>query len=204
MARIDPPGRPAEVPGLALRTWMSRAWHSRPRHVPASHTSAPDIRALLDALPIGALLVDAEGFWYLLGRSDDTIKVAGKRVGPAEIESVLTQHPQVAEAAVIGIPDDVKGQALVCFCVRAGAAPLERDVLRDLVIRAFGRTLTPKVVEFVDELPKTRNGKVMRRVICAAFLAREVGDITALDNPDAVARIRSLGIAYRAASSNSR
>jgi acetyl-CoA synthetase len=143
--------------------------------------------------------VDHEGSWYILGRSDDTIKVAGKRVGPAEIESVLTQHPQIAEAAVVGIPDDVKGQALVCICVRAGDTPAPRDVLRDLVIRAFGRALRPTLIEYVEELPKTRNGKVMRRVIRAAFLAQEAGDLTALDNPDAVAAIRSLGIAYRAA-----
>jgi acetyl-CoA synthetase len=192
-----------QVGELAIRRpWigMSRGfWNDPDRYLETYWSQVEDVWVHGDWA-----LVDADGFWYLLGRSDDTIKVAGKRVGPAEVESVLTQHPQVAEAAVIGIPDAVKGQALACFCVRVGDASLERDVLRQLVTRAFGRALTPKVIEFVDEVPKTRNGKVMRRVICAAFLAREVGDITALDNPAAVGRIRSLGIAYRAASSTTR
>lgn len=137
--------------------------------------------------------IDVDGFWYILGRSDDVVKVAGKRVGPAEIESVLTRHPQVAEAAVIGIPDHVKGNALVCFCVIVGVPPVKADTLRDLVIAAFGRSLIPKFIEYVSELPKTRNGKVMRRVIRAAFLGEKEGDLTALDNPHVVADIRRIG-----------
>jgi len=137
--------------------------------------------------------VDADGFWYILGRSDDTIKVAGKRIGPAEIESALVQHPLVAEAAVIGIPDELKGQAIVCFCVPSADVPPGEDVLRELVVNAFGRSLRPHAIVSVDELPRTRNGKVMRRVIRAAFLGEEDGDVSALENPSAVSRIRALG-----------
>ena len=141
--------------------------------------------------------VDADGFWYILGRSDDTIKVAGKRIGPAEIESAVVQHPQIAEAAVIGIPDDLKGQAIVCFCVPSTHDPLREEDAERLVVDAFGRSFRPHRIEYVGELPKTRNGKVMRRVIRAAFLGQDEGDLSALDNPAAVAHIRSLGIAYR-------
>lgn len=137
--------------------------------------------------------VDADGFWYILGRSDDTIKVAGKRIGPAEIESALVQHPLVAEAAVIGIPDELKGQAIVCFCVPSADVPPGEDVLRELVVNAFGRSLRPHAIVSVDELPRTRNGKVMRRVIRAAFLGEDDGDVSALENPSAVSRIRALG-----------
>jgi acetyl-CoA synthetase len=137
--------------------------------------------------------IDADGFWYILGRSDDTIKVAGKRLGPAEVESVLVEHPAVMEAAAIGMPDEMKGQALACFCVlRPGHDPdptLAEDLKR-LVAARLGKPLRPGAVEFVAELPKTRNAKVMRRVIRAAYLGDPLGDLTALENPRAVEAIR--------------
>jgi acetyl-CoA synthetase len=138
--------------------------------------------------------VDADGLWYILGRSDDTIKVAGKRVGPAEIESVLVGHPDVSEAAAIGVPDETKGEALVCFCVLAsGRVPDEalRRELHDRIVTELGRPFAPHAVMFVRELPKTRNAKVMRRVIRAAFLEQDPGDTSSLENPDAVAGIRA-------------
>jgi acetyl-CoA synthetase len=127
-----------------------------------------------------------------LGRSDDTINVAGKRVGPAEIESVLVDHPAVSEAAAIGIPDAVKGEAVACFCV---LKPGEKSTslaeeLKEKVARALGKPLQPAVVKFVGDLPKTRNAKVMRRVIRAAYLAEDAGDLSALENPQAVDEIR--------------
>jgi acetyl-CoA synthetase len=134
-----------------------------------------------------------DGLWYILGRSDDTIKIAGKRVGPAEVESVLVSHPGVSEAAAIGVPDDVKGEALVCFCVlKSGFAGDEslRQSLKELVARDMGRPLAPRDVKFIEELPKTRNAKVMRRVVRAAFLGGDPGDVTALENPDAVAAVQ--------------
>jgi acetyl-CoA synthetase len=137
--------------------------------------------------------VDEDGLWYIHGRSDDTIKIAGKRVGPAEVESVLVSHPNVREAAAIGVPDEIKGQEIVCFCVlKAGPSgnPDElRDELRRLVAKELGKPLTPRDVRFVRDLPKTRNAKVMRRVIRAAYLGQDAGDVSSLENPQAVAEI---------------
>jgi len=137
--------------------------------------------------------IDDDGLWYILGRSDDTIKIAGKRLGPAEVESVLVEHPAVLEAAAIGIPDPAKGQALVCFCVlrpeHAGSTQLADD-LKALVATRLGKPLRPAAVEFVADLPKTRNAKVMRRVIRSAYLNEPAGDVSALENPQAVEAIR--------------
>ena len=137
-------------------------------------------------------VVDDDGLWYILGRSDDTIKIAGKRLGPAEVESVLVEHPAVIEAAAIGVPDEMKGQALVCFCVLrpghdAGRA-LEQE-LTALVATRLGKPLKPAAIRFVPDLPKTRNAKVMRRVIRAAYLGDPPGDLSSLENPDAVEAI---------------
>jgi acetyl-CoA synthetase len=136
--------------------------------------------------------IDEDGLWYILGRSDDTIKIAGKRVGPAEVESVLVEHPAVIEAAAVGVPDELKGQALVCFCVlRKAAAPdaVLADALKALVAERLGKPLRPKRIEFVADLPKTRNAKVMRRVIRAAYLGEPPGDLSSLENPQAIADI---------------
>jgi acetyl-CoA synthetase len=137
--------------------------------------------------------IDADGLWYILGRSDDTIKIAGKRLGPAEVESILAEHPAVLEAAAIGVPDPTKGQALVCFCVlRPGSPPngTLAEELRATVAARLGKPLRPAAVEFVLELPKTRNAKVMRRVIRAAYLDEDPGDLSSLENPRAVDEIR--------------
>jgi acetyl-CoA synthetase len=139
--------------------------------------------------------IDEDGLWYILGRSDDTIKIAGKRLGPAEVESVLVEDPAVVEAAAIGVPDQLKGQALVCFCVlRAGheAAPAVVDRLKALVAERLGKPLRPEAIEFVRDLPKTRNAKVMRRVIRAAYLGDDSGDLSSLENPQAVADIQAI------------
>src|SRR5206468_3203555 len=99
-----------------------------------------------------------DGLWYVLGRSDDTIKIAGKRLGPAEVESVLVGHAAVAEAAAIGVPDELKGEALVCFVIlrpnQAGSDTLARE-LQDLVAAALGKPLRPHAVHFVVDLPRT-------------------------------------------------
>jgi acetyl-CoA synthetase len=138
--------------------------------------------------------VDSDGLWYILGRSDDTIKIAGKRLGPAEVESVLVGHPAVVEAAAIGVPHAVKGSELVIFAVlRPGAVPSEalRKELQELVVASQGRALAPGDILFVDDLPKTRNAKVMRRMIRAAYLGEDPGDTSSLVNPEAVQQIRS-------------
>jgi acetyl-CoA synthetase len=136
--------------------------------------------------------IDKDGMWYILGRSDDTIKVAGKRLGPAEAESILVSHPDVVEAAAIGIPDEIKGNALVVFCVLVpGRQPDEQlqVELKDVLAKSLGKPLAPKRVLFVSDLPKTRNAKVMRRMIRAAYLRLDLGDTSSLQNPDAVTEI---------------
>jgi acetyl-CoA synthetase len=137
--------------------------------------------------------IDGDGLWYILGRSDDTIKVAGKRLGPAEIESILVAHPEVVEAAAIAVPDDIKGNAVVVFCVlKAGVEP-EESLRRDLqgrVIASLGKPLAPREIRFVSDLPKTRNAKVMRRMIRSAYLGQDPGDTSSLVNPEAVEEIR--------------
>ena len=137
-------------------------------------------------------LVDDDGMWNILGRSDDTIKVAGKRLGPAEVESVLVSHPLVVEAAAIGIPDDIKGNAVVVFCVlrpEQDTSEKLREELIELVSTSLGKPLAPHRVLFVSDLPKTRNAKVMRRIIRAAYLGADPGDTSSLVNPEAVEEI---------------
>lgn len=133
--------------------------------------------------------VDSDGLWYLLGRSDDTIKVAGKRLGPAEVESILVEDPAVIEAAAIGVPHLVKGSQLVAFCVLAPGTDGSPDLARSLIARVareMGKPLAPSELRFVSDLPKTRNAKVMRRMIRAAYLAEPLGDSSALVNPEAL------------------
>jgi acetyl-CoA synthetase len=137
--------------------------------------------------------IDEDGQWFILGRSDDTIKVAGKRVGPAEVESVLVGHAAVAEAAAIGVPHAIKGQAIVAFVVLQGggeAGPALAAELRALIAKEMGKPLAPQAVRFVGDIPKTRNAKVMRRVLRAAYLGQPPGDLSALVNPEAVAEIQ--------------
>src|SRR5439155_25089567 len=126
---------------------------------------------------------------------DDTIKLAGKRVGPAEVESAAVAHPAVAEAAAIGVPDEVKGEALVVLVVlRPEHTPAEalREEIRKVVTDQLGRALRPEVVHFVAELPRTRNAKILRRVAKGAYLGlSELGDLSSLDNPGGIGGIRA-------------
>ena len=136
--------------------------------------------------------VDDDGFWYIQGRSDDTLKIAGKRLGPAEVESVLVGHPAVAEAGVIGVPHAIKGEAVVCFVVLrpgSGASEALRQALTDRVATALGKALRPEKVLFTRDLPKTRSAKIMRRVIRATHLGKPVGDVSSLENPEAIAAV---------------
>ncbi|MCW5732892.1 MAG: AMP-binding protein [Enhydrobacter sp.] len=136
---------------------------------------------------------DADGQWYILGRSDDTIKVAGKRLGPAEVESVLVAHPEVVEAAAIGVPDELKGSSVVCFCVLAAGVAADDALRRELrasLVAALGKPLAPRAILFVSDLPKTRNAKVMRRMVRAAYLSEDPGDTSSLVNPQAMDEIR--------------
>ncbi|HJP36009.1 MAG TPA: AMP-binding protein, partial [Gammaproteobacteria bacterium] len=137
-------------------------------------------------------VIDADGFWYVTGRSDDTLKIAGKRTGPSEIETLLMGTGKVAETAVIGIPDDVKGQAIVCVCALLPEVPDDdevRQMLSDALVQGLGVPFRPRAILFVSDLPKTRNMKVMRRVVRAAYLGEPPGDLSSLVNPDAVKEI---------------
>src|SRR6266576_3827941 len=138
--------------------------------------------------------IDADGFWYIEGRSDDTLKIAGKRVGPAEVESAATAHATVLEAAAIGVPHELKGEAIVVFVVlrtgHTGSAALAQEISETIVAR-LGRPLRPESVQFVTDLPKTRNAKILRRVIRGAYLGHsDLGDLSALENPAAVTQIK--------------
>ena len=137
--------------------------------------------------------IDSDGLWYILGRSDDTIKIAGKRLGPAEVESILVRHDSVVEAAAIGVPHEIKGSELVLFAVlKPDVDPSDelRQELKGMVIAEMGKPLAPKSILFVSDLPKTRNAKVMRRMIRSAYLGQEAGDTSSLVNPQAVEEIR--------------
>jgi len=163
-------------------------WKDRERYIDTYWSRFPDVWVHGDWAA-----VDSDGLWYILGRSDDTIKIGGKRVGPAEVESILVAHPQVSEAAAIGVPDSIKGESLVCFCVlKKGAngdltlaGELKKNVGRDL-----GKALAPREVVFVADIPKTRNAKVMRRIVRAAYLGEKLGDTSALENPASLDEIK--------------
>ncbi|HSN92669.1 MAG TPA: AMP-binding protein, partial [Anaeromyxobacteraceae bacterium] len=127
---------------------------------------------------------DKDGYFWVIGRTDDVIKVSGYRLGTAEIESALVAHPAVAEAAVIGLPHEVKGQAIHCYCLlRQGhrAGDELADTLRGHVATALGPIVRPEKVSFVDALPKTRSGKIMRRVLKARALGLPEGDVSTLE-----------------------
>ncbi len=137
--------------------------------------------------------VSEDGQWILHGRSDDTIKLAGKRLGPAEVETIVVRHPAVVEAAAIGVPDDVKGEALWVFAV-LGAGAVPDDALRadisNRIVAALGPSFKPSAVRFTSALPKTRSAKVLRRAIRAVVTGDAHGDLSGLEDPatlDAIA-----------------
>ncbi|RWZ60365.1 AMP-dependent synthetase [Halobacillus fulvus] len=139
-------------------------------------------------------IVDEDGYFTITGRSDDVLNVAGKRLGPAEVESVLVERQEVVEAGVIGIPHDVKGEEAVAFVVIRGQQSEDLiESLQNHLVEKLGKALAPKKVFVVDDLPKTRNAKVMRRAIRSAYLNKPSGDLSALENPEAVEQIRALG-----------
>jgi acetyl-CoA synthetase len=133
--------------------------------------------------------VDEDGYWFLHGRSDDTLNIAGKRIGPAELESAAVSHPGVAEAAAVGVPHEVKGEVAWIFCVRSpDADPGEQDVAAK-VAEVLGKAFTPERIVFVGSLPKTRSAKIVRRAVRAKVLGKDPGDLSSLENPDALDEI---------------
>ena len=134
---------------------------------------------------------DDDGHWYIWGRSDDTLKIAGKRTGPSEIEALLMATGKLAEAAAIGVPDPIKGSTLVLVCVAKPGTEVTADELSYAVVHGLGTPFKPKAVLFVPDLPKTRNLKIMRRVIRAAYLGEKLGDVSSLVNPESIEEIRA-------------
>ncbi len=193
---FDENGRPVrnQVGELVIKApWigMTRGfWKDPPRYVETYWSRWPGVWVHGDFAAI-----DQDGLWYILGRSDDTIKIAGKRLGPAEVESVLVHHPAVVEAAAIGVPHAVKGSALVVFCVLApeieGSDSLKAE-LRSMLVSEMGKPLAPQAVHFVADLPKTRNAKVMRRMLRAAYLGEPAGDTSSLVNPETLEGLEAL------------
>ncbi len=141
--------------------------------------------------------IDEDGFWFLHGRSDDTLSIAGKRLGPAEVESALASHPAVAESAAVGVPHEVKGEVIWCFVVvkpeveRSAALAIE---LRTVVADHLGKAFAPSKVLFVEELPRTRSAKIVRRAIRSAAIGVDPGDVSSLENPEALDAIRAAAI----------
>jgi len=133
-------------------------------------------------------LVDADGQWFLQGRADESFNVAGRKVGPAEVEAVLIRHAAVSEAAVVGVPDELTGESIVAFVVlKPGSSVADvNDELGAHVARLMGATFRPRAVYAVPELPKTQSGKVVRRLIRQAYLQEPLGDVSTVENPGAM------------------
>jgi acetyl-CoA synthetase len=138
--------------------------------------------------------IDEDGFWFLHGRSDDTMNIAGKRLGPAEVESALTEHPAVAESAAVGLPHEVKGESIWCFVITKPGHDTDdalADELKKVVSHQLGKAFKPDRIVFVDELPKTRSAKILRRAIRSTVLGQDPGDLSSLENPSAIEKIRA-------------
>jgi acetyl-CoA synthetase len=133
--------------------------------------------------------VDEDGYWFLHGRSDDTMNIAGKRIGPAELESAAVGHPAVREAAAIGVPHDVKGETAWIFCCLLPGAQATEQEVADHVARELGKAFKPDRIFFVEALPKTRSAKIVRRAVRAKALGSDPGDLSSLENPEALDEI---------------
>jgi len=133
--------------------------------------------------------IDEDGYWFLHGRSDDTLNIAGKRIGPAELESAAIASGTVSEAAAIGVPHEVKGEVAWIFCVpKPGEEPSEQEVAAK-VGDVLGKAFKPDRILFVPSLPKTRSAKIVRRAVRARALGTDPGDLSSLENPEALEEI---------------
>jgi acetyl-CoA synthetase len=186
---FGPDGQPVrdEVGELVCKQpWpaMTRGiWNDADRYIETYWSTFPDVWRHGDWAKI-----DEDGQWFLFGRSDDTINVAGKRLGPAEVESVLVAHPAVSEAAVVGVPDETKGEAVWCFVVSQENG-IEAE-LAELVAHELGRPFKPSRVVIVEALPKTRSAKILRRAVRAVAVGEDPGDMSSAENPQALDSIR--------------
>src|SRR5262249_20179959 len=137
---------------------------------------------------------DKDGYFWIVGRIDDVLNVAGHRLGTSEVESALVSHPHVAEAAVVGRPDDLKGQAIVAFVIIKSTAtptPELKEELRAHVAIEIGAIARPDNIRFAEALPKTRSGKIMRRLLKELATAGQIsGDTTTLEDLNVIAKLR--------------
>ncbi len=127
--------------------------------------------------------VDEDGHWFLHGRADESMNVAGRKVGPAEVEEAMMQHPGVAEAAVIGVPDELKGEAIVGYAVAKAGTPVDPAAVCATVVEVLGPTFRPREIVLVGELPKTQSGKIVRRLIRQKYMGEALGDLSTVANP---------------------
>jgi acetyl-CoA synthetase len=172
---------------VCTRPWPAQTrgfWNDRQRYVDTYWSRWPNVWVHGDWAS-----VDEDGYWFLHGRSDDTLNIAGKRIGPAEFESAAVNHPSVVECAAVGVPDETKGTAVWCFCIIApGVEPspaLGREI-KTTVSDELGKAFSPSEVRFVEELPKTRSAKILRRAIRARVLGENAGDLSSLENESAL------------------
>jgi len=133
--------------------------------------------------------VDGDDYWFLHGRSDDTLNIAGKRIGPAELESAAVNHPAVVEAAAIGVPHEVKGEVPWLFCVLGTEDEALPEDVAQAVTDELGKSFKPERVLFVSALPKTRSAKIVRRAVRATALGEDPGDLSTLENPESLEEI---------------
>lgn len=197
VAVLDADGNPVSgaVGELSiLKPWpaMTRGfWGERDRYLEAYWSRFPGVWVHGDWAS-----VDDDGFWFLHGRSDDTLNIAGKRVGPAEIESAAISLPDIVMAAAVGIPDPVKGEAIAVYVVPALDSSLDASQLEsrvaDTVAAILGKSFRPKHVVIVDDLPRTRSAKIVRRAVRALALGEDPGDLSSLENPESLRHLTPL------------
>jgi acetyl-CoA synthetase len=131
--------------------------------------------------------VDEDGHWFLHGRADESMNIAGRKVGPAEVEEAIMRHPGVAEAAVIGVPDGLKGEAIVGYVVPQAGAKVDAALVCSTVVQELGPAFRPREVVVTAELPKTQSGKIVRRLLRQRYLGERLGDLSTVANPGALA-----------------
>ena len=131
--------------------------------------------------------VDEDGHWFLHGRADESMNVAGRKVGPAEVEAAMLRHPGVAEAAVIGVPDELKGEAIVGYAVPGSGAKLDAAAVCATVVKEMGPAFRPREIVIASELPKTQSGKIVRRLLRQKYMGEPLGDLSTVANPGALA-----------------
>ncbi len=185
------------IEGLPPPGFMQTVWRDDERYVKTYWSSIPG-KQVYSTFDWG--IRDADGYYYILGRTDDVINVAGHRLGTREIEESILSHPNVAEVAVVGVADQLKGQVAMAFAVPKDASALTDEKLRlklegeimKLVEEQLGAVARPARVRFVTLLPKTRSGKLLRRAIQAVCEGRDAGDLTTIEDPSALQQIKDL------------